>query len=364
MRWRPRQAARARSDTVLVVLVALACAAAACSVPPRSVGASSRSAARARTVAPGRRGTLSSRGTRRSRGAPLTSTTITPPPLRTTTTAAPPLPAPGPLTPLVSPPLPGEGQWSPAGDRLAGGYGIYTTTLRPASGYPPAGVAWIDSSATRVALYAGTGEPSGSWPEQGSVAPPEQPSLLAAFNAGFRIYAYGTGWYEQGRTAEPLSQGAASFVVLANGTATVADWGRDIALGPNVAAVRQNLTLLVDHGAPTPDVTSYGHWGAVLGGGVSTWRSGVGVTAAGDLVYVGGPDLGPSFLANLLVAAGSVRAMELDINPEWVSFASFTHAGGYGGAAPAGTNLLSAMSGDPARYLQGYSRDFFAVFGR
>ena len=53
--------------------------------------------------------------------------------------------------------------------------------------------------------------------------------------------------------------------------------------------------------------------------------------------------------------------MELDINPEWVSFASFTHAPGDG---PGGVNLLAAMYFAPGHYLQPFSRDFFAVFDR
>jgi hypothetical protein len=189
--------------------------------------------------------------------------------------------------------------------------------------------------------------------------------LLAAFNSGFKLYSYNTGWYEQGRTAIALQPGAASLVIFANGTATVADWGRDVGMAPNVVAVRQNLSLLVDHSVPVASATEPYAWGAVLGGGAYTWRSGVGATSAGDLVYVCGPDLDPANLARLLVAAGSIRAMELDINPEWVSFSTFIHAGGKaGGELLGGNNLLADMYFSPSHYLQPFSRDFFAVFAR
>ena len=57
--------------------------------------------------------------------------------------------------------------------------------------------------------------------------------------------------------------------------------------------------------------------------------------------------------------------MELDINPEWVSFSTFTHAGGIAGTGViAGANLLTGMYYPPGHYLQPYSRDFFAVFAR
>jgi hypothetical protein len=232
--------------------------------------------------------------------------------------------------------------------------------LRPAPGYPPAGLAWIDPAVTRLALYAGTSEPNGTWPNQGSVAPAGQAALIAAFNSGFKIYSYATGWYEAGRSAETLQAGAASLVIHSDGRATVGEWGRDVVMDSSVAAVRQNLHLLVDGGVPAADAGAVGSWGATLGGVVQTWRSGVGVTGTGDLVYVGGPSLDPASLAHLLIEAGAVRAMELDINPAWVSFATYSHPA----TGIAGTNLLAGMNPSPLRYLSADSRDFFAVFRR
>jgi hypothetical protein len=331
-----------------------------------SCSASTRSARRA--AGPQATGTAPSTRPRptTSASASTTSTTSTTTATSTTSTTdtRPALPAPRPITPLVSPVLPGEGSWQPAGDRLAGGFAIYTTVLRPAAGVPESGIAWIDSRATLISLYGGIGQPYGSWPQQSYVAGPLQQRLMAAFNSGFKIYNYSTGWYDQGQTALPLQAGVASLVIYSDGAATVADWGRDATLGDDVVAVRQNLPLLVDHGTPTPLVQQPYQWGAVLGGGSVTWRSAVGVTVAGDLVYAAGPDLTPGLLANLMVAAGAERAMELDINPEWVSFATFTHAGGIGGSAISGANLLPGMYFSPNHYLQPYSRDFFTVFAR
>lgn len=53
------------------------------------------------------------------------------------------------------------------------------------------------------------------------------------------------------------------------------------------------------------------------------WRSGVGITADGNIVYAMGPALSVRTLAELLHRAGAVRAMELDINTEWVSFMTY-----------------------------------------
>lgn len=293
-----------------------------------------------------------------------TSTRPTAPSSTVATTTVPPaaLPAPPRLAPLARPAIPGEGIWQPApGSAAPGGYTIYTTDLRPGTGFPLAGIAWINTRATRLALYAGSAEPYGQWPWQGYVGVTGQRGLLAAFNSGFKIYTYSTGWYEQGFTAMPLQPGAASLVISTSGVATVGAWGRDVSLSPSVEAVRQNLTLLVDHAVPAANAAEVGAWGATLGGVARTWRSGVGVTGAGDLVYVAGPLLDPDLLARLLIAAGAVRAMELDINPEWVSFATYRHIGA---GTSAGANLLPGMYFSPDHYLQPDSRDFFAVFSR
>jgi Phosphodiester glycosidase len=134
---------------------------------------------------------------------------------------------------------------------------------------------------------------------------------------------------------------------------------------PDVVAVRQNLDLIVDGGQPVPglDNSDTTRWGATLGDAVFVWRSGVGVTADGALVYVGGPDLNITDLADLLVRAGAVRAMELDINTDWVNFSTYqppTPTGLANGSD--GTELLPSMAGTPARYFEPWwARDFFTM---
>ncbi len=91
------------------------------------------------------------------------------------------------------------------------------------------------------------------------------------------------------------------------------------------------------------------------------WRSGVGVTADGALVYAGGPAMSIIALARTLQAAGAVRAMEMDINTDWVS--AFTYVPQdptVPGSPIVGVKLLDNMSHDGSQYLQQNSRDFFA----
>jgi hypothetical protein len=182
----------------------------------------------------------------------------------------------------------------------------------------------------------------------------QQTGLVAAGNSGFHTYASGGGWFDHGRTAVPLRAGAASFVIRADGSATVGLWARDVSITPDVVSVRQNLGMLVDGGA---NLSGAGSWGATLGRVRYTWRSGLGVDAAGNLLYAAGPGLDAYSLAQVLIQAGAVRAMELDINPAFVGFALYSSPG-------AGTDLVSGMTYSPSHWLSGSSRDFIAVFTR
>jgi hypothetical protein len=66
-------------------------------------------------------------------------------------------------------------------------------------------------------------------------------------------------------------------------------------------------------------------------------------------------------LARTLQSAGAVRAMELDINTDWVSAFTYGPQTLFDPSSPTiGTKLLDNMSHDGSQYLQQNSRDFFA----
>ncbi|MGO8863994.1 MAG: phosphodiester glycosidase family protein [Acidimicrobiales bacterium] len=283
-------------------------------------------------------------------------------------TGPPHLAPPAPIVPLASPPIAGEGQGSPAG-RLVGGLpAIYETTLRPDAVHTSyvVGVAWMDTKLLKATLYSGSQIPGGGpYTYTAPVQLGAADSLVAAFNAGFLMSDANGGYYTEGKAILPLRAGAASFVIYRNGTATVGEWGRDVTMTPNVVSVRQNLELLVDGGKPVPglDAADTTQWGDTLGNQIYVWRSGIGVTADGALVYVGGPGLNITDLADLLVRAGAVRAMELDINTDWVNYSVYQPATPSGPASGAnGTELLPAMTGTPARYFESWwARDFITM---
>jgi hypothetical protein len=294
-------------------------------------------------------------------------TTSTAPPVSAVTPTRPlPLPTPPPATvtattassttppPTAPAPAPPSAPWKPIGPLINGVAALSSALLQGRPGAPFTAVVRINPAVTRPVLYAGTAEPGGNWPNQGSVPAAQLAALVAAFNAGFHTYASAGGWYDHGRTAVPLRPGAASLVIRADGSATVGMWGRDVSLTPEVVSVRQNLGLLVDG---SQDRSGTGSWGATLGAVRYTARSGIGIDAAGDLLYSGGPGLDAQSLAHVLIQAGAVRAMELDINPQWVSFSYYTSPG-------SGSDLLTTMLYGPSHWLSGSARDFIAIFAR
>jgi hypothetical protein len=278
---------------------------------------------------------------------------------------------PAPIVPPANPPIPGEGQWSPAGRKVDGIPALYETTLRPDAVHTSyvVGVAWMDTKLLRATLYSGSTIPGGGpFTHTAPIGRSASTSLVAAFNAGFLMSGARGGYYTDGRTILPLRTGAASFVVYGDGTATVGAWGSEVSMNNTVVSVRQNLDLIVDGGKPVPGLNAADttQWGATLGDQVYVWRSGVGVTADGALVYVGGPGLNITDLADLLARAGAVRAMELDINTDWVNFSFYSPSTPFGLAtASNGTLLLSEMTGGAGRYFEPWwSRDFITMSSR
>lgn len=280
---------------------------------------------------------------------------------------------PAPLASFARPSLPGEGAWKPVGRLVRGIPAVYETFLRPDAVHTSVvdGIAWMDTKLLSATLYSGSYIPGGGpYKYTAPIEPDAARSLVAAFNAGFRMQDANGGYYTQGETVIPLRSGAASFVIYRNGSATVGAWGRDVTMTPDVVAVRQNLKLLVDNGQPVPGLNAYdtSTWGNTLGNQVYVSRSGIGVTREGALVYVGGPLLNITDLANLLVSAGAVRAMELDINTDWVNFATFAPTTPTGLASVAnGTDLLplADMAGPPTRYfVTWWARDFITMSAR
>jgi hypothetical protein len=162
-----------------------------------------------------------------------------------------------------------------------------------------------------------------------------------------------------GHTYAPMRTGEATIVRYRNGHVNVISWPGGATAGANVVYARQNLPLIVNGGRISPNLSDGSEWGATLGNAIQVWRSAVGVDRRGNLIYAAAPELTVGMLARIMRHAGSVRAMELDINTYWDSFITYRHPGAVGAA-----NLLPTMVRSPQRYLTPDDRDFFAVYAK
>jgi hypothetical protein len=196
---------------------------------------------------------------------------------------------------------------------------------------------------------------------QPAIGADERPRLLAAFNGGFLMGAgcipCGVGgMVVAGHGLVPLVMGMTSLVLDPNGRASMGVWGQGFPrAGAAVYSVRQCLPPLVSGGQVSPNVGDVRAWGATLGGGDLTARGAMGIDARGNILYAGSMSALPSDLANALISAGAVTAMELDINPEWVQADTSSSPGGP--LSPAVPNQHRPAD----QYLSGWTRDYVTV---
>ncbi len=281
-----------------------------------------------------------------------------------------------PHTPLPQKPvllagtgLPGEGVWKTVVVNK-GLPAIQLTYVRPDAVHTSyyATLMWLDPKLLAGRLHEGIpgGDPGGTWTTPPELTPELAKTVAAAFPGGFRTNnsAVGNrgGYYDDGRVAEPLRAGAASLVIYKDGTATVAQWGRDASMSPNVRSVRQNLDLLVDGGQvnPTCSTDSSPIWGYTVGNDAYVPRTAIGVRADGSLIFVNSPAVSVCSLGQLLKSAGVVRGMELDINYDWSIGYYFTHDGGQVQSHVS----RPTQSKGPDHYFSPQSRDFVAFYLR
>jgi Phosphodiester glycosidase len=264
---------------------------------------------------------------------------------------------------VINPALAGEGVWRAT--FAAGGKRppVLITSFRPDPNYPRmvAGVAWIDHTRTSTWLYPGRLEPNLSLPSRGPTEVPTRlrPRLVATFNSAFKLQDSGGGFAIGGHAYAPMKNGLATLIRYRDGTVDVRSWTGGPAVGPAVLYARQNLPLIVSGGAPNPNLSDGPEWGATLGNAVRVWRSAVGADRHGNLIYAAANDQTVGSLAAIMIRAGAVRAMELDINTYWTSFITYRQPGAVGAA-----NLLPDMDRSPQRYLTPEDRDFLAVYIR
>ena len=274
---------------------------------------------------------------------------------------------PVPVDPRVAPALAGEGIWRPVGQTVGKAPVLQVTEFRPDPSHPSVMVssAWLRSQSVSFVLVPGADEPGGDWAWHGAIPPSLRGELVAAFNSGFKLNEAVGGFYAEGREARALVPGAASLVIDERGRLYIGRWEHELSRLPKIQAVRQSLQLIVEEAAVVRGLKHNrgGAWGPSLNQNLFTWRSGLGLTRAGDVIYVAGDGLTLSSLARALQMAGAETAMQLDIHNGWCSFNVFQPKRRHGSQIIA-TTLNRYMTRPAERYLTPDDRDFLAVFLR
>jgi hypothetical protein len=252
--------------------------------------------------------------------------------------------------------LPGEGAWHRTSP------GVFVTEFRTEVDYPRivAYAAWFDHARTALAWYPGRYEPP-SAPVRGPIEVPygQRWRLLATFNGGFIHIDGNNGSSINGMQYEPLQRGLATLIAYRDGRVDVRSWTGGAVAGPTIAFARQSLPLIVAHGRLSPLLDNSTKWGFTLGDAVRVWRTGAGVDRHGNVIYAAADSQTVFTLARILLRAGAVRAMELDINPEWPTLITYTHQKGIDP-----TKIVPNVQQPATRYLVPDDRDFFAVYRR
>jgi len=219
----------------------------------------------------------------------------------------------------------------------------------------------FDQSLVHLTLHAGSSDGGVSgWTYGDKITPSEIHLLVAAFNGGFKLTYRDVGFSSGAHVAVPLKAGLASIVTYTDGTTDIGAWRAGVpSAGKTVFSVLQNQRLLVDRGVAAASVSDclIACWGETIGSRTFVARSGLGINASGQLVWAAGEQLSPAGLAAALVGAGAVRAIELDINPDWVAGYLYVHHTG----GPSPVPVVPGQLGIAGELLKPYSRDFLAI---
>ena len=267
-------------------------------------------------------------------------------------------------------PLPGEGVWEDLPVGLFPNKEVMAHTfVRPdsARSYAIVTIVQMDKSVMNLGSVAGTKQPGGPVGLPGPGVVPkdiiDSGKLVAAFDGGFQYKDGAYGMIVGDTTYLPLKNDLGTLVGYKDGTIKIVDYTGQ-SLGDNVAFVRQNCPILIDNGdVSAADPRNRQLWGRLVTGTVDiyTWRSGIGITKEGNLIFAVGNNLTPITLAEALKTAGAVNAIQLDINPIWVRFNLFNSIGN---GKYSSTTLTKDLQDGSRQYLNGYEKDFFYLYAK
>ena len=248
---------------------------------------------------------------------------MTPDAIATSETSRPPTASPQPsLSPTMAP----TAAPTPAGVQLAHGVRrLAAVRPDPQRPYAEAEVIALDPGLLQIKMVPGTIEPQPTTGLIGTGVIPQEEwgSLVAGFNGGFAAMHGKFGMMVDRKVYLPARDGIATLAVYEDGSLRMGTWGADLKQTPDMVSYRQNCPPLVENGTITAEAGKLTLWGLSVSNEVYLYRSGLGVTADGRLLYVAGKPLSAYTLARALKDAGAVYAMQLDVDEFHVAFITY-----------------------------------------
>ncbi len=249
---------------------------------------------------------------------------------------------------------------------------FYRTFVRPDPDRPYSRVILVamDMRQLDLAMEAGTEDPKPLTGGHGPGRIPRDPAVasrvVAAFNGGFKTEHGNYGMMVNRRILLPPQPSAATVIVTRDQRIGFGTWGdtHDVTgirgvPDEDIVSFRQNLDPLVDGGEVNPMGRAL--WGYTLpGAGMQTERTGLCVTAGGQILYAWGDDVSGTTLGKALKLAGCSYAMHLDMNPHHTGFifSKITELRGHNYRSELLTPLMTVS---PDCYIEYAPKDFFYV---
>ncbi len=278
-------------------------------------------------------------------------------------------PDPGPALKAWS--APGDGKWVPMVDARRPGEPTYMmkTLLHPDAGrsWAEVFVVAVDLRRVRVYAVAGTREPAADSPEgekyerSALIPSAHDDELLGAFNGGFMTEHGGYGMKVDGVTLVKPKPNACTIAVYADDSMRIGPW-RDMAADePEMRWYRQAPECMWSKGVLHPGLVGGKglKWGATLDGDTVIRRSGIGLNAARDVLYVSITNhTSARVLADGMRHCGAVDVAQLDVNWSYPKFVTFEP--GTAGPERQAVALADGFEYSPDEYIRKKQRrDFF-----
>jgi len=267
----------------------------------------------------------------------------------------------------------GEGVWTPAAPdfvRTIPGAppAFFRTFVRADERRPYTQVELLAMDMRQLELHmvAGHEDPQSTTGAKGTGRIPRDPAIMsrvvAVFNGAFKTEHGAYGMMADRTVLLPPQDEAATVATMTDGTLAMGSWPKGLPIPDEMLSFRQNMDPMVEEGVVNPRRRWL--WGFTLDNDIhnmNTVRSGICMTADGNLIYAWGDDSTALTIGVAMNAAGCIYGMHLDMNPYHCSFIYYRFEDEPDEKRPKYKAELANrdMGFNPSRFVFGSSKDFF-----